>query len=271
MASRAAPDKGTPAMALDHHFALLLSYGTALTLWLILGRLAPRLWPATEPPKFQRPWLEVGFTLSAAVGVIALGQLYLAGFQLPTDGAFGPFFEALNQLLIFSPMPLLLLIRRQPLSTAWLPTTQIGPRIAVGVGLALGATLVFSLTRGGADSFLAIAPRLVGPSQIQHVTQVFCEDLAIAILLCRLSAAMPRPMLAAWGVAGLFALGHMPALLQNAADWRDLAYLVADFALAGAALSIVQRSRDIWWFFCVHYAMDMMQFQRVSGVAFSGG
>lgn len=95
------------------------------------------------------------------------------------------------------------------------------------------------------------------------------EDFAIAVLLCRLGAALPRAALAPLIVAALFSLGHLPALLQQGAGGREVAFLVADFALAFGALRVVQASRDITWFFFIHYSLDMMQFQRVSGVSFA--
>lgn len=253
----------------DHHLALLLGYGSALAAWTAFRSLAGRLWPAGDPVAFSRAWLEVGYALLAAIGVIALGQLYLAGFRLSGQEALGGLLEALNQVLIFSPFLLLLWLRKQPLASGWLPTNSIPGRMAAGVALAALATLVFTLTRTGADPWWAVAPRLLAPAQLQHAPQVFMEDFAIAVLLCRLGAALPRAALAPLIVAALFSLGHLPALLQQGAGGREVAFLVADFALAFGALRVVQASRDITWFFFIHYSLDMMQFQRVSGVSFA--
>jgi len=65
-------------------------------------------------------------------------------------------------------------------------------------------------------------------------------------------------------VATLFAAGHIPAFISTGTPWNELGSLILDAVLGIAVLSAVQRSEDIWWFWCVHYAMDMMQFYAVS-------
>ena len=66
-------------------------------------------------------------------------------------------------------------------------------------------------------------------------------------------------------VAVLFAAGHIPSLLATGAAVEDLIALLADAGLAIAVLCVLQRLADIWWLWCVHFAMDMMQFYAVLG------
>lgn len=254
-------------MVHTHHAALLFAYAVAVGAWaLLLAPAGRRLWPGPTTPPYARPWREFGWSLVAAAAVILLGQLYSAGIRLRSGGLTGHVLEAINHLVIFAPMPLLLLLRRQPLASAWLPLERVGSRLIIGLGLALIATTVFTLVRHGADPFWRVIPRLLLPEQLRHATQVFMEDFTIGVILQRLTAALRRPAPATWGVAALFAAGHIPALLQEGASAPELALLIGDFMLAGMVLTVVRRSRDIWWFFPVHYAMDMMQFARVSGV-----
>ena len=64
-------------------------------------------------------------------------------------------------------------------------------------------------------------------------------------------------------VAVLFAAGHIPALLAGDAVLEEILSLTLDAGLGIVAISVVQRSADVWWFWCVHFVMDMTQFYTV--------
>ncbi|MEK7794330.1 MAG: hypothetical protein AAB353_07360 [Candidatus Hydrogenedentota bacterium] len=51
----------------------------------------------------------------------------------------------------------------------------------------------------------------------------------------------------------------------NGATPSDLTSLVGDALLGVLVIGTAMRSRDIWWIWCVHFAMGMTQFARVSG------
>ena len=74
------------------------------------------------------------------------------------------------------------------------------------------------------------------------------------------SAALRRPWLVAAIVAALFAAGHVPGMLASGAGVAELIPLILDAALGVGILLVLNRSADIWWFWCVHFAMDMTQF-----------
>ena len=61
-------------------------------------------------------------------------------------------------------------------------------------------------------------------------------------------------------VAVLFAAGHIPSLVTNGATFIELGSLLIDAFLGVLVLTAVSKSRDVWWFFMVHFAMDMTQF-----------
>lgn len=79
------------------------------------------------------------------------------------------------------------------------------------------------------------------------------------MLAVRFNAALRRPWATAVIVALLFAGGHIPAQLANGLAPSEMLYLVFDFVLAAGVIGVVQRSADIWWFWCVHFAIDMTQ------------
>jgi hypothetical protein len=254
----------------NHYQALVGGYGTAVVAWLVAGRLLPRLWPAKGHPPFTRPWVEIGFLAPALAVIILFGVLYGTGVQLPARGPFGPMLETLNHLIIFSPLLLLLFLRRHALSTAWLPTDRIAARLGLGAAMAILALAAFSLIRAGADPIWQALPRLARYAYLPHFVQVFLEDAAIAMLFVRLGALIRRPWLLAPIVGALFAAAHAPALLAQGLGPREMGYLLADFLLAAGIIFVLQRSRDVLWFFPVHFVMDMSQYSAISGVAAAG-
>lgn len=153
----------------------------------------------------------------------------------------------------------LLRLRKHPFETAWLPLDQVWKRVLVGVALAWLALLAFTLVRAGSASLFELIPRVYQPKNFSFLVQVFLEDITIAILFVRFRAAVGLRV-AIFVVAALFAAGHIPSLLAQGAQAAELAGLVLDTTLGIAVISVVQRSRDVWWFWCVHFALDMTQY-----------
>jgi hypothetical protein len=88
---------------------------------------------------------------------------------------------------------------------------------------------------------------------------VFCEDVAIAILFVRVQAALGLRVTIILA-ASLFAAAHIPAMVARGTSREAYARLALDAGLGVFVLFIAQRSADVWWLWCVHFAMDMMQF-----------
>jgi hypothetical protein len=197
------------------------------------------------------------------LGVLAIGQLYVRHWLLPPGGPVAPLIEAANQVLIFSPILAVPLLRRHGLRTAWLPLDRPWARLPVGLVLAALAILAFTLVRPGSDSWLQVYPRVYELANVGIMVQVLCEDIAIAILFVRLRAALGLRG-TVFLVASSFAAAHIPAMVASGASLGDLGRLVLDAGLGVVVLSILQRSADVWWFWCVHYALDMMQFCTVT-------
>jgi hypothetical protein len=246
----------------QHHQALLATYAVALLGWLGIARACPALWPCRSAPAFPHPWQEVGWALLAVVSVLALGQAYLHGYRLRVQGSLAPLGDALNQVAIFSPLFLLLALRQQKLATAWLPTDRVGLRLLVGTGLAWLSLLAFTLVRSGSNSWGAMVACVYSPTHLAFAVQVFCEDVAIAILFTRFQAALGA-RLSIVLVGLLFAGAHLPTLLTEGAPGSEMLRLLFDGALGVLVLSVVRRSQDVWWFWCVHFALDMTQFCAV--------
>lgn len=250
-------------MEVSHYHALFLGYGVAMVGWLAVNRLIPSLWPSCPVPNFKNPWKEVGWVFLTCLGIIAIGQLYQAGIHLPQSGPLGQVFESINQLIIFSPVFLLLYLRKHSLSTAWLNTKGAAPRIGVGFGLALIAIFAFTLFKSESDGWFPVIQRVYHYQNLSHIIQIFCEDIAIAVLFIRIRSALGLRG-AIILVAALFALGHIPAMMSAGVSLNEFSSLILDTLLGAGVIFIVQKSADILWFWMIHFAMDMMQFWAVS-------
>lgn len=253
-------------MFAEHYPALVAAYVIGLATWLLASRLLPSVWPkGAGPIIFVHPWRELGFALLGGLGILLMGQLWTRGIRLPESGFFGPLLGSINQALIFAPILLVVVLRRQPWSTAWLPRPRIVVRLLVGLLIATLAVLAYSLLRQGADAPWLLVGRIWRYGHLDELVQVLLEDLTIAVLFVRLAAAI-GPRWATVTVACLFAVGHVPAMVSQGATLTELAGLLRDAGLGVAVILVLQRSRDVLWFWCLHFCLDMTQFTRVSGV-----
>ncbi|HEY9468287.1 MAG TPA: hypothetical protein VIQ76_01595 [Propionibacteriaceae bacterium] len=253
-------------MTVTHHVGLLVAYLGALLAWLVLRSRTGQLWRPLPDPVFVSPWREVAWALLAVAAVIGIGILYSNGWLLPATSRHRPALDAVNQLLIYCPVLLLLALRRQGLDTAWVPTQRVLSRVGVGVVLAVLGLLLYALVRTGLEAWPELVAHTYQPGHVSYLVQVLLEDVSIAVLFVRFRAALGlRATLLV--VATLFAAGHIPGLLEQGAAPRDLAALLGDAGLGVLALAVLHRSRDVWWFWMVHFALDMTQFFQASAAA----
>jgi len=249
-------------MELTHYQSLVGAYGLALLLWWLAHRLLPHLWATVEEPYFKTPWKELLGVILAAVAVMSIGVVY-SKYGLIPKLKYGSYLtESLNQLLIFSPALGWLLWRKDAWSTAWLPQQFIVQRIFIGLAIALSAIGFFLVLRQGSNDYIQVFTEVYHPKNLAYLVQVLGEDFVIALFFVRFQSLLGKRM-AIVIVAALFAAGHIPAFLANGVTWVEMQSLVFDALLSIGILTVLQRSSDIWWFWMVHFAMDMMQFYSV--------
>jgi hypothetical protein len=243
---------------MSHSLFLAVGYAVACALWWATSRVVP-LWRNPARPTFAKPWRDVLWVLLGVVGTIALGQLWSAGIKLEADGTLGVVAESLNQIVIFAPILLVAILRRDGWASAWVQRSGLLLRVAIGVALALIVLFLFSSLETGAPSYGETLRGVFTPTKAHLAVQVLLEDLAIAILFVRLTAALGhrRTIII---VAALFAAAHIPAMIANGASASDLVGLVRDFGLGLIVLGTAWRSADIAWLWPVHFALDMTQF-----------
>ncbi len=249
---------------MPHYPAMVTGHLLALAGWLVISRGFSRrkidLWDRREDPHFERPWLEFGLALLALVGVLVIGQIWLRGWLLPETGLWAVIGSTINQVLIFLPMPLLVVLRRNSMQSMWLPRDRVWLRLGTGVGLAMVLLMVYGVLRTGAAPPVAQMGYVAAPGSLYLLAQVFMEDISIAIVLVRQAAALGGRWRAVVLTGALFAAGHIPTMVAKGVELAGFGQLLLDACLAMAVIAVLQRARDIWWFWPVHYVMDMMQF-----------
>jgi hypothetical protein len=235
-----------------------VAYASACALWWGLRQVLP-LWPDLPRPQFMHPWREVGIVLVAVIGVVLLGQLWLRGIRLPAEGVWTLAVEPINQIIIFAPVLAVPIIRRQGWASAWIRPDRVLARLAIGLALALFTLFLYSALERGAAPWTETLKGVFAPTRSDVAVQVLLEDVAIAILFVRLSAALGTRA-AIVGVAALFAAAHIPTMIASGEITRGFPGLLRDFGLGVLVLSTLWRSADVLWLWPVHFALDMTQF-----------
>jgi hypothetical protein len=243
---------------MTHSWLLTVAYAAVCAVWWILSRVIP-LWRDTPRPRFEKPWREVGFVLCAVFLVLVLGQLWQRGVRFSLPGIWAPIAESVNQILIFSPVLAIPIIRRNGWESAWIRLDKLPVRLAIGLGLAAFALMLFAFLERDAPSWSDSMLGVFTPRRAHVAVQVLLEDIAIAILFVRLAAALGRRA-ALLAVAGLFAAAHIPAMVTRGDAAAELLGLFRDFGLVVIVIGTVWRSADVAWLWPVHYALDMTQF-----------
>jgi hypothetical protein len=226
--------------------------------WLIYdrqsrGRVAEPLVPTSD-----RPLLDFLLTLAAAAGILLLGSVYRQGWLLPTGStASGRVGWMLDNLIIFSPIALVLWTRGQGPGTIFLSSHRWFEKILLGLGLGVISVSIYLAMRGEISELPQVLALSVAPDKLVDFLPVFLEGVAVAFGFVRfrwlvgMAPALIVP-------AAVFAAAHIPGQL---ADERTMATIGAFFlfntTLAVAILWTVQRSRDVIWLGMVHYLMDI--------------
>jgi len=243
-----------------HYPALVVSYGAGVAAWSAASYRIPSLWPVEgEAWAPSKRWTALGQMMLAIIGVVVVGQLFTAGRLVPGTG---PLIGSLNQILIFSPVLLLVALPGNGPSSAWLTRDRIGWRLGCGIVTGVVAVSTYALVRQGTETPWSILAGIWHPPNLDEAVQVLLEDVAIAALFIRVAALMGKHR-AVILVAVLFAAGHIPPLLAGGAPLEELTGLLLDAGLGVALISVLQYSRDILWFWMLHFHMDMTQFDGI--------
>lgn len=235
------------------------AYLFACLAWYVGARAWPRLWPPQPESRTARPWLDLALVFVVALAVLGVGQIYRAGYLIPRpDNEYlAALVWTLNNVIIYSPIAIVLWLRKQGPETVYLSRNGLARKVAVGIVLAAASVILFLTLRWELDRLPDIVYRAFTLDALENFLPVFMEGVALAFAFVRLRWAVGVvPALAL--PALLFAFAHIPGSLANDRSWD---YIVAFFffngTLTAAILYVVHRSRDIIWLGIVHYFMDV--------------
>lgn len=241
------------------YLGLLAGYGAAVAVfWLLFLTLKPGFL-RNEAPTIGRPWLKLGVLAIGIAGVVGVGQLYVRHMLLPETGEL---FQSANQILIFLPALIVLLLQGQVWRGNYLPLglNAVGG-LGLGIVLAAVAFTAFVAVTRGVGAWTAMAGQVLSFGNISIAVQVLLEDIMIAALAARLVAAT-NVWVAVVVAAALFAAAHIPAMLAEGATISQLSTLLLDTGLGVMVIGAIIRSRSVWWFFPIHAVMDLTQFLK---------
>jgi len=166
---------------------IILAYLTACGGWLLLERfrLVPR---STKPfPTTDRPWLDLFAAVVATVGIFALGSCYRAGLLLPSGpGWVHHLTWTINNLIIFSPIALVLVFRRQGSTTILLSPKNVERKVTAGAVLGIATTAVFLTLRSELSHIGTVLVGIVDKDNATNFLPVMLEGVALAFLFVRI-------------------------------------------------------------------------------------
>ena len=251
---------------LGHYAPLYAGYFSAMLGCLVLIRFDPGLWAPSEAAEIKRPWIEFAALLAVGTGIVAIGTLAASKMSSGRNDVLGDIIDIGIELLRFAPLIMFYGIVRPPAESAWVRLNRLHVRLGIGLGLAALALLVFSMASGRIHDPLSLLTDIGAGLQERGLrpaplaVHVLLEDLIVAALASRLVAVSGKPIIAAAIVAMLFSVGHLPGLVQEGLQVTELISMGLDMMLGVAAILLLHRTRDVAWFWCLHFAMDMTQF-----------
>jgi hypothetical protein len=248
----------TQQATLQFFAPVAVAYLAACAAWFGLERIQPQSVRQPATPETNRPRLDFVLCILAIAGVLGIGQIYRAGWLLPAgESPAGRLNWTIDNLLIYSPIAVVLAARRQGLETVYLSARHIAKNILIGIAIGLLAVACYLALRGGLPQFRSVIIEAVSASSLANFTPVFLEGVAMAFGFVRLRWAFGQA--AALFIPGvLFALAHVPrGIAEGRTPMEIAAFFLFNVALVPAILYTISRSRDIVWIGMVHYLMDI--------------
>lgn len=238
--------------------AIVVAYGSACGVWLVLNRYYPALWPKESLVQPEGRYKEILPMILGVIGILGIGQIYQQGWLVPEpDNAYlASASWMFNNLLIFSPVFIVLYFRKQSVNTVFLSARKAGVKIAFGLGVSLIAMLLYYLISGSEKAFYQVLIDSVRLSRLRNFPAVFLEGVAVAFLFVRLSWTIGLK----WAIAipsVLFGLSHLATWSQSG-DWLTLVlpYFLVTTSTTMLVLYTTNKSKDIIWLGIIHYLMN---------------
>ena len=208
-----------------------------------------------EIPKTKKSFSELIYILIAIIGIFILGRIYSAGYLIPSK--FNPMAWIINNLIIYSPIFIILIFRKQSTVTIWISFNKWYLKLAFGVLASIVALSIFLILRSEWHRWPEIIEKSISIEGLSYFPAVFLEGVALAFIFVRLKwvfnlkFAITIPAL-------LFALAHLPRAISNGDPWWDMLFFsIINGTITVYVLYTCDRTKDIIWIGLVHYFLDV--------------
>ncbi|MEO9485630.1 MAG: CPBP family glutamic-type intramembrane protease [Ekhidna sp.] len=237
---------------------LTVAYLSICGSWFLLNRMN-RSWDIEPIKSSDKPRMDFILGMAAAIAILAIGQLFSAGYLIPTsqNELVNLLIWPLNNVIIFSPIAAALILRSQSAQTVFLSTKNMGLKLLFGLASSVLGIFIFLVIRGELQRIGEIATHAIELETLSNFPAIFFENVAVAFLFVRLKWAVGIK----WAIgipAVLFALAHVPGSI---AEGDPIGHIITFFVLTGSLTTVIlytaYRSRDIFWLGIVHYLMDV--------------
>jgi hypothetical protein len=242
--------------------AITVSYVAACIVMLLLTKYKPAWWAkeVTIEEDTNKKHLDFVLSLVAAVSILAIGQLYRHHYLLPETRVKGHFSVAwcINNLIIFSPIFIFLIIRRQPLSSIYLSFKEPGKKILWGIILSVFSCSIYLLLIGRMNEYgNFFLNDLFLPHYLENFPAVFLEGVAVIYFLTRVKN-ISSPFIAILITTLLFSASHVPSAIKQGDTFLIISiFFIFNTILPSFILYSVVKTRDVIWIGIVHYCMDV--------------
>lgn len=236
---------------------LTIAYGTICGLWFIFSQ-TKIIWSINSIHNSKNPWLDFALALVAVIGVLIIGQLYSAGYLInSSSNKWNLVIWPLNSFLIFCPIFLTLIFRKQGLQTVFISKHSLAKKLIFGMVSSFIGIALFLILRGELGRLSEIGIHSISLKTLSNFPAIFFENIALAFLFVRLKWTVGIK----WAIgipSVLFAFAHVPGSI---AEGDPFIHIVTFFFLTGGLTTFIlytaYRSRDIIWLGVVHYLMDV--------------
>jgi hypothetical protein len=181
------------SFSLERFLALYLAYVLPIGLLYVVSRRAPATWPAPPRIVLDRPGLDLVAAVAAAVAIFLLNVAFTAGHLLPPGQGeiLGKVVFLANLAIIWSPLPLVLLWRRQGLDTCLCSLRGWPRKLAWALALSILGMAVFLAVERRVGSLSLALTALWTFDPIQAM-QSLAQFLGVGFLLVRLAGVTGR-------------------------------------------------------------------------------
>lgn len=234
-----------------------VAYLAAAALLFLLYKLIPSTL-ASDIQRPERPAMDMLYGLLAAVALLLIGNfLRIDKLWSPAVQPWSGLWWIITNIEIYSPIFLVLVLRKQSLNTVYLSYQGVWVKVMAGLVVGLFCSWLFLILRNEPTRFTEVLQSSVKWRSLQNFPAVFLEGVALAFLFVRLQWTLGTR----WALlipSLLFALSHVPGSVQQGESLLTISgFFVVNTVLCVLLLRVCQQAKDVIYLGMVHYIMDV--------------